>query len=234
MADRKIVQIFGDSIMKGVWYDEKNSRYRLARDRFMPLTAEGFVIENRAVMGMTVTSGWEVMQRRLHDPGKSIVLLEFGGNDCDYNWQEIAADPSGVHYPHTDRDFFFSQYAQLVEYAGERGALVMLCNLVPLDACRYFEWISRNARHEAILQWLGDASMLYRWQELYNRTVEEIACRYRCPMIDVRSAFLSSHRYPELLSADGIHPSEAGHAMIDTLIADRIHAETAVAANVAV
>ena len=96
------------------------------------------------------------------------------------------------------------------------------------------DWITRACDRDAVLSWLGDASMLYRWQEYYNRAVEELAYRYGCPMIDVRSAFLSSHRYPQLLCADGIHPSPAGHAMIDTLIAERIHAETAVKANVAV
>ena len=217
------MQIFGDSIMKGVWYDGDAGRYRLVRDRFAAL--EEYTVENRAVMGMTVVGGWEAMQKRLQ---------EFGGNDCDYNWQEIADDPTGSHHPHTDRDVFVSQYAQLVEYAQDQGAAVFLCNLVPLDAQRYMDWITRACDRNAVLSWLGDASMLYRWQEYYNRAVEELAYRYDCPMIDVRSAFLSSHRYPQLLCADGIHPSPAGHAMIDTLIADRIHAETAVAANVAV
>lgn len=232
MTERTTVQIFGDSIMKGVWYDGNAGRYRLVRDRFAAL--EEYTVENRAVMGMTVVGGWETMQKRLHDPDSAVVLLEFGGNDCDYSWQEIAADPTGVHRPHTDRDVFVSQYAQLVEYAQNQGAAVFLCNLVPLDAHRYMDWITRACDRDAVLSWLGDASMLYRWQEYYNRAVEELAYRYGCPMIDVRSAFLSSHRYPQLLCADGIHPSPAGHAMIDTLIAERIHAETAVKANVAV
>lgn len=230
MTDRTTLQIFGDSIMKGVWYDAEAGRYRLVRGR----SVYGYTVENRAVMGMTVMGGWETMRKRLHDPESAVVLLEFGGNDCDYDWHEIAADPEGTHRPHTDRDVFVSQYAQLVEYALTQGAEVMLCNLVPLDAHRYMDWISRGNDRDAILSWLGDASMLYRWQEYYNRAVEELAYRCGCPMIDVRSAFLSSHRYPELLCADGIHPSPAGHAMIDALIAEKIQTETTVAVNVAV
>ena len=220
------MQCFGDSILKGVWYDETAGRYRLARDRFASLTADGWTVENRAVMGMTTTAGWETMQRRLREP--AVVLLAFGGNDCDYDWQKIAANPTAVHAPHTDRKTFATQYTRLVEYALSRGAAVILCNLVPLDAPRYMDWISRECDRDAILSWLGDVSMLYRWQEYYNRAVEEIAFRCGCPLIDVRSAFLASHRYPELLSADGIHPSPAGHAMLDALIADKVRAEMAV------
>ena len=66
MTERTTVQIFGDSIMKGVWYDGNAGRYRLVRDRFAAL--EEYTVENRAVMGMTVVGGWETMQNRLHDP----------------------------------------------------------------------------------------------------------------------------------------------------------------------
>ncbi len=232
MTVRTTLQVFGDSIMKGVWYDEESGRYRLVRERFAAL--EEYTVENRAVMGMTIAGGWETMRKRLHDPDSAVVLLGFGGNDCDYEWQEIADDPAGYHHPHTDRAVFSSRYAQLIEYARGQGAAVFLCNLVPLDAHRYMDWITRACDRDTILSWLGDVSMLYRWQEYYNRAVEELAYRYGCPLVDVRSAFLSSHRYSELLCADGIHPSPAGHAVIDALVAESIRAELAVAVNVAV
>lgn len=28
--------------------------------------------------------------------------MEFGGNDCDFNWPEVARCPQGEHRPHTD------------------------------------------------------------------------------------------------------------------------------------
>lgn len=208
--------------MKGVWYDSASSRYRLVKNRFSTLAENGVIVENRAVMGMTIKEGWETLQKKLHNADDSTVLLEFGGNDCDYNWVEIAASPDAEHQPHTERNVFVAQYAQLIEYAREQRASVMILNLVPLDARRYMDWISRDNDRSAILHWLGDFSMLYRWQEWYNRAVEELAIRYRCPLIDVRSAFLASHQYSHLLCEDGIHPTEAGHAMIDGLITDAL------------
>ena len=75
--------------------------------------------------------------------------------------------------------------------------------------------ISRSNSYDNILSWLGDPSMLYRFQEHYNRIVERLAAEVGCPMIDLRGAFLLSHDYKALISADGIHPTEAGHDLIE-------------------
>ena len=64
--------------------------------------------------------------------------------------------------------------------------------------------------------------MLYRYQEHYNTVVEEIARTFSCPMIDLRTDFLLSHRCASLLSLDGIHPSEEGHDLIESLLREKI------------
>ncbi|MBQ8641425.1 MAG: SGNH/GDSL hydrolase family protein [Clostridia bacterium] len=61
--------------------------------------------------------------------------------------------------------------------------------------------------------------MLYRWHETYSRTTEKLAEKLACPLIDLRLPFLMSHRYRDLLSGDGIHPTQAGHALIEETIA---------------
>jgi hypothetical protein len=87
--------------------------------------------------------------------------------------------------------------------------------MIPIDADRYMQTISSKNSYESILSWLGDASMLYRFQEHYNRIVEKLAFEMGCPMIDLRGEFLLSHDYKTLISADGIHPTEAGHDLIE-------------------
>ena len=150
------------------------------------------------------------------------MIFEFGGNDCDYKWQDISDNPGGDYAPNTPADRFIAGYGKCIEYAKSLGSRVFLCNLVPLDAGRYIEWISRNLSKANILSWLGDTSMLYRWQEYYNRTAEQIAAKYGCPLIDIRSPFLMSHSYSGLLSPDGIHPTVEGHRVIDGLIAEAV------------
>ena len=53
-------------------------------------------------------------------------------------------------------------------------------------------------------------------------TAEKIAEKFSCPLIDIRSPFLLSHNYTNLLSPDGIHPNVEGHEMIDKLLCEAV------------
>ncbi|MBQ3708559.1 MAG: SGNH/GDSL hydrolase family protein [Clostridia bacterium] len=224
----KRILIFGDSILRGIYVDEETRVHRLYRERIGNLSAStGCEVKNCSVMGATVETGEELLRRKFQPEdgdGPATVIFEFGGNDCDYKWQDISANPGGEFSPNTPADRFIAGYGKCIEYAKSLGSRVFLCNLVPLDAGRYIEWISRNLSKANILSWLGDTSMLYRWQEYYNRTAEQIAAKYGCPLIDIRSPFLMSHSYSGLLSPDGIHPTVEGHRVIDGLIAEAVKA----------
>ena len=61
---------------------------------------------------------------------------------------------------------------------------------------------------------------LFRWQSYYNDIVMEIAAEEKCPVIDLRNAFLQTDDYKSLLCEDGIHPNQAGHDLIVRTITD--------------
>lgn len=214
------LKIFGDSILKGVKYNAESRKYELYRaDRFSPLTERGFSVENRSRMGATVKKGMRTVTNQMESMGPgSIALLEYGGNDSDYDWAEISADPKGEFLPHTPEKDFIAEYGQMITMLKKQGVRVVLSTLVPIDAPRYFAFISRNLSQNNILHWLGDTGMLYRWQEYYNRLVEGIAERFGCELLDLRRAFLTDHRYESLLCADGIHPTDRGHSLISSHI----------------
>lgn len=219
----KRILIFGDSIMRGVYYSEEAGRHKLFRERFDNLRALGYDVVNSSMMGATVTTGEELVKKKLTSPAENTtVIFEYGGNDCDFKWADISADPKGDFSPNTPADKFVSVYGGLINYAKEMGARVKLCNLVPLDSEKYVRWISKNLSYENILSWLGDASMLYRWHEYYNRTAETLAEKFGAELIDIRSPFLLSHNYKSWISSDGIHPTIEGHRMIDSLIAEAV------------
>ena len=219
----KRILIFGDSILRGVYFSEELGRHKLFGERLRSLIERGYDVKNCSVMGATVTTGEELLRRRLGEDAEGVsVIFEYGGNDCDYKWKEISENPGGDFLPNTPADRFEDRYGACIRYAQSRGAEVRLCNLVPLDAEKYIDWISRNLSRENILSWLGDTSMLYRWQEYYSRTAERIAAKFSFPLIDIRSPFLLSHRYDALLSPDGIHPTVEGHRVIDRLIAEAL------------
>ena len=89
----------------------------------------------------------------------------------------------------------------------------MLTSLVPIDATKYMNFISRGLSYDNILSWLGDVNMLYRWHEGYNRAVEQLADVCSLPLFDLRGEFLYTHAFKSLICDDGIHPTAEGHRM---------------------
>lgn len=216
----KKVDIYGDSILRGVMYDEDSCSYKL-RDGYKLecLSEKGIEVRNNCRIGATIEKGKDALEKKLSECDKStLVILEFGGNDCDYEWKSISEAPSAEHLPHLEPEKFIATYSEAIKTAKERGATVALASLVPVDCKKYMKWISRNLSYDNILGWLGDESMLFRWQEYYNHLVENLAREFGCEFIDLRREFLLSHAFPKLLCADGIHPTQAGHEIIEKTI----------------
>ena len=90
-GNMKRILIFGDSVLKGVYYSGEEGRHRLYRERSGELARAGFEVTNNSVMGATVVTGEELLRRKLtdalgpeEDRSGTAVILEYGGNDCDY------------------------------------------------------------------------------------------------------------------------------------------------------
>lgn len=220
----KKLLIYGDSILRGITYSEEAKKHKLCTGYKLPtLAALGYDVINHSRMGATVDRGLDMFEYTIAECDKdSTVIFDFGGNDCDFDWAAISADPLGRHRPHTEEPKFRALYTDMLDKAFKTGAEVYMCNLVPLMPDRYLSFISKDRSRENILSWLGDVTMLYRYQEHYNTVVEEIARTFCCPMIDLRTDFLLSHRCASLLSLDGIHPSEEGHDLIESLLREKI------------
>ena len=58
---------------------------------------------NRSKMGATISKGESLVQ---HDLNRGLeadyALVAYGGNDSDYDWAAIDADPAGDHRPRTE------------------------------------------------------------------------------------------------------------------------------------
>ena len=211
------LQIYGDSIMKAVVVDEQYHYRPLAKAMLQQLQEEtGAEITNRAHFGYTTHKGQAVL---LKDLEKGLdcqyALLEFGGNDCDYNWAEVAADPLGEHQPHIPLPQFLRNLEEMAQSLLTNGIQPILMTLPPLDAQRYLNFIDRlGSSKDAVLRWLGDVQMIYRWQELYSAAIVRLADRLHLPLVDVRSRFLSRRDYSSLIARDGIHLTHAGYGLV--------------------
>ena len=213
------ISIWGDSIMKGVVLDDTDGRYRVLENNCVSRFAEitGSTITNHARFGMTAGKAYERIRRAvdLAGPNKDdIVLLEYGGNDCDFLWAEVAADPHSRHSPKTPIDQFGTILQSIIDFFQSLRITPILMSLPPLDPGKYFAWLSRDLNVETLRAWLGDIHRIYRWQEAYSDIIVETAIRNGLHMINVRREFLVSDDCSSMICTDGIHPNESGQESI--------------------
>ncbi len=216
--------VYGDSISKGVVYDEVKERYVVLKENFVNLVGNNLkaAIHNRGKFGNNIIRGQEKLEKDVLKRDPDILLIEFGGNDCDYDWQAIANNPEGEFSPKTDLELFSKTLNNIIDYCRKLNILPMLMTLPPLDSKRYFKWVSKKDRkaEKNILKWLGDVNRIYYWQEQYSKKVAEVAKENDVELIDVREAFLKEKEYSKFLCIDGIHPNKEGHKLIAKKVMD--------------
>lgn len=213
------IEVYGDSILKGVM--NVGGKYRIFHGTLEErLADEQITLTRHCRMGSTVSDALVRMEKDFdaQSPAGKTVLLEFGGNDSDFDWKDVAQNPEGSFLPHTPPAAFENTYERAVRLVRARGGSPVVSAIIPIDADKYLDFLGRYYSKENILRWLGDASALYRWQENYARSVERIAARLCVPVIDIRDAFLRSRKYASLFSDDGIHPTEEGHRLIEDTV----------------
>lgn len=213
----------GDSIIKGVLVQSEGerSRYSLAEKSIVECCAERLGGEslNLGKMGCTIEAGERILNRCLDKmSGAQYVLLEYGGNDSDYNWQEIAEAPEKEHFPRTRLEVFEQVYERVINKIKEMGAIPLVLSLPPMDAERYFAFFSQKWEEgfrANVMRWLGGSTnTIMSGHELYNLATMRVAQRTGTQWIDVTSGLLKDHNFRAYLCDDGIHPNERGQRMI--------------------
>lgn len=213
----KVVDFFGDSIGRGVVFDETAGRYGFTKDNFVQLVCGKFkfAINNFSKFGCTITKGLGIIKKKLPTTNSDFAVVEYGGNDSDFKWAEIAENPDGVHLPNTPLDEFGACFDEIISTIRESGKTPVIVNLPPIDAERYFNWFSRGINGDNILKWLGgDKQHIYRFHEMYNMRACTTAAREKVLLIDIRSALLARKNYRDFLCEDGIHLNVEGHKLV--------------------
>lgn len=224
--NNKKVLIFGDSLARGVVWDENRGRYGLSSCSAAKLVAEktGMQITNRSRMGMTAEGGLACMLADL-EAGMTAdsVLIEFGGNDSDFDWRAISEDPNAEHQPKTSIGTYEQDMRRMIELARARNMSVALCTLPPIISERYFDFFSRDGLNtDNILAWLGDKNKIYRFHERYSLVLGRLAREYGCRLLDLRSAFLEKWDAHPYFCRDGIHPNDMGQKLIGEAVLAQI------------
>lgn len=215
--------VLGDSVAKGVVYDEARNRYTFLKNSFVNLFSKDrhIDVKNLAKFGCTTTRGREILEKNCDNISEyDYTILEFGGNDCNFDWEKISDAPEKDHQPAVPADLFRKTYSDILTRIKECGSKPILLSMPPLNQRRFFNWISRGLNRENIFKWLGDIDYIYRWQESYNLMLFQLAQEHHVPIVDIRKIFLEDRHYDELICIDGMHPSEKGHALINSALAD--------------
>lgn len=220
MAKITNIGIWGDSILKGIILDENDGRYKQFKQCAVNVFKRIFStinIKNNSRFGCTAPKAQKNLDMTLKKGYKAdFVLLEFGGNDCDFNWAKVSENPTGNHEPNTPLVQFEQSMRDMIEILSRHEITPVLMNLPPIDSERYFDWISgmEGVNGDNILKWLHEKEVIYRQQESYSRRIEKLAYEYNLGMIDVREPFLEIRDYKNYLCRDGIHLNEKGQKIL--------------------
>ena len=217
------ILVFGDSILKGVRYE--NGGYYVEHDWQRAFSEKfGVGIENYSRFGNTIGKAIQVLRRTCEKQaeGREIALLELGGNDCDYDWPKISANPEGVYHCRTIPEHFAASYREAISLLRSSGREPVALTLPPILPDRYLNYLcSRGASRENLLKWLGSAEDLSMWQHTYSCLVRQIAREETVRLIDLRLKYPTEARDLEpLIGPARIHPSASGQKLIFDVLCD--------------
>ena len=219
------VTALGDSLTKGVILTEAN-KYTLTENSYLDIVSRelDLQVSNYGRFGSTIDMGNAIIRRHSEDIASSeYTFIEYGGNDCDFDWMKIADSPQGEFSPNTSLADFKLHFLDLISKVRALGSKPVIISLPPILSAPYFSFFSRlmtDQQKANVIIWLGgDTGIISRWHESYNRALFAIAKESQTPIIDITTPFDTFRGdINSLYCADGIHPNEEGHKLIATTI----------------
>jgi lysophospholipase L1-like esterase len=161
----------------------------------------GAAVVNAGVGGHTSTAGLKRMQRDVLDLKPGVVIICFGTNDS-------RVDAPKVHVP---VEQYTANLRQMIARCADIHARVVLCTVPPINPDPYFQ------RHEKVaFDALGGLPKIL---DEYRAAVRRLAAEFDLPLVDLGQQLVAT---PTWLSADGVHPSPAGNAILAQLVAAKI------------
>lgn len=211
------IEVLGDSILKGIQVNPVNKRYYTKNDIDIPMLSQQFSLEikNDSYFGCTVTKGAQILNRKL-ERGLccDAVVMDFGGNDCDFNWKDISDNPNRDFQPNTPLPIFLREYREIIHLLKEKGIIPIITTLPPLEPQRFFEWWCGSLNRENVMKWLGSVSAIFYHQENYSKHIERLAKEENVMLVDIRREFLKFGNVGKLMCEDGTHPNSLGQQVI--------------------
>lgn len=219
------VTALGDSLTKGVILTEAN-KYSLTENSYLDILSRelDLHVSNYGRFGSTIDMGDAMIRHHSEEIASSeYTFIEYGGNDCDFDWMKIADSPMEDYTPNTTLEDFKDRFVRLIDKVRSLGSKPIIISLPPILSTPYFSFFSRlmsDNQKENVIKWLGGSTdIISRWHESYNRALFMIAKETQTPIIDITTPFETFRGdISTLYCTDGIHPNAQGHKMIAATI----------------
>ncbi|WP_455675371.1 SGNH/GDSL hydrolase family protein [Pradoshia sp.] len=213
---------FGDSLTRGVTYIK--GRLRIVKKNYPAILQELFGqkeqdfnqsihVLNKGVFNDDSENLLKRLEKDVLMEKPSIVLIGIGGNDCNFRWAEVAEAPQADHMATVQLDAYIDNVKAIISSLKEEGITPILLALPPLDPVRYYEYTARLYSAK-ISEWICKVGGIEHWHGMYNRALKKTAEEIGVRLIDIRTAMKKGGDFSDLISDDGIHPTEAGYRVI--------------------
>ncbi len=209
------IALYGDSIGRGVTFDEARGRYVYLKEGFDKLftDSQGIEIINHSRFGAIAEEGLAEFEKA-EETDAQVIAIQYGGNDCTPDWKAAAETPEVMHPARVLLADFENTLTSFVEAVKKIKKIPLLITPPPLVAERFVPWISKGLDAGRILSYLGDMHHVYRWQEQYALAVHKVGRLTQSKLFDLRAFFLAERELGSLYCVDGMHPNQKGHNLI--------------------
>lgn len=220
---RRIV-CFGDSVTRGITLVQ--GRMRILKENYpallqMALGRERVDVINQGVFNDNSDKLVERLEADVLSVNPDYVLIEIGGNDCNFNWGEVAQHPDDEHQPVVPLDRYVQNVKQLVLQIQKRGPVPIVLSLPPLDPARYYRHVF-SQHGKSVAHWIALCGGIEYWHGNYNQSLNQMLSLIGAKTVDIRKAFTQLTDWSSLLSEDGIHPSADGYQLISRVLTEAL------------
>lgn len=208
--------VIGDSILKGaVTGTASGHLFDIIEDSSLNLAqkALGFEMDNQSVFGNTIAKGQRKLNKML-ERGETadFCIVEFCGNDSDYDWALVSENPKEAHLQRTPPADFIRIYSEMIAVLRQHKITPVIMISPALVADRWFNHITKGHNADNILSFLGDdKEKPYKNQKEYDDALLDFAKKNSVQYVNMRTAMEESGHFEDLMCFDGIHPNEEGY-----------------------
>ena len=212
--------VFGDSILKGVvTIPGSNKLFDVTENDSLTLAQKklGFELDNRTIYGNITSKGLLKLQKFFEKGGEAdFCIIEFGSNDCDYDWNIFAPDaivPDAAEIkPKVPMTEYLENLTQMVKLCRDNKVTPLMMGLIPYVCDDWFKTIIKGQNEAAILNFLnGTPETLGKNQLAYKKAQADFVEASNVQFLDPWEIFAGHKEY---MCYDGIHPNEKGYELL--------------------